>query len=638
MKRLLFSGILVVVLLIPALIPAQHNNSELPTSIRADGSAPDGSAMLDIQSSDKGVLFTRMDSVQRTSIANPATGLLVYQSDKQAGFYYYDGSKWVPIHGELEAWSLLGYVPTPDFTCLRIEGRLAIDPQSQSVTVSGDLAYVLDIAGIKVIDVGNPSNPWLRGILPIGMRPTRLAVSGDYAYVFENQSRALYVVDVSNPDSLALRGSLAIGSSAAALAVSGDYAYLITEDLIIIDVSNPDTLVLLGNVFIGYELQGLTVSNNFAYVVDQYDNVLKTVDVSNPDTLIIKGNLTIGEEPIDVAVSENYAYVIDQASDDLKVIEVSDPTTPELIGSLSIGSFPVALTVEGAFVYVIDDSDNKLKIIDVSNPASPSLHSSLTIGPEPRDVAASDHMVYIVDDHDNDLKVIGTSCGNSILTLNPITNQVEEGFSLWKIRGPDIYNVNSGHVGIGPGNTTPASPLTLQGASLDNYLCRMENTQSSFGYKGLKIRAGNNSSAASFIEFFNGLDNPVGSITWNGTHTLYNATSDLRLKTDIVDTRKEALSLLEDLRIVDYKMKLGDGSIGTGYIAQEVLDIYPAMVSYDEVNDNYSVGTNLLIPILHKAILEQQELIDELKTKANKVEVLEAKLTKIEAMLSSHKE
>jgi uncharacterized protein (TIGR02145 family) len=63
-------------------------------SISADGSPPDSSAMLDIQSTGKGVLIPRMTKAQRAAISSPATGLMVYQIDVTPGFYFYSGSAW----------------------------------------------------------------------------------------------------------------------------------------------------------------------------------------------------------------------------------------------------------------------------------------------------------------------------------------------------------------------------------------------------------------------------------------------------------------------------------------------------------------------------------------------------------------
>ena len=62
--------------------------------INSDGSSPNGSAMLDVSSTTKGFLAPRMTATQRAAIATPATGLTVYQTDGTAGFYYYNGSVW----------------------------------------------------------------------------------------------------------------------------------------------------------------------------------------------------------------------------------------------------------------------------------------------------------------------------------------------------------------------------------------------------------------------------------------------------------------------------------------------------------------------------------------------------------------
>ena len=55
---------------------------------------PDASAALDVTSTTQGVLVPRMTQTQRTLIATPAAGLLVYQTDGTAGFYFYNGSSW----------------------------------------------------------------------------------------------------------------------------------------------------------------------------------------------------------------------------------------------------------------------------------------------------------------------------------------------------------------------------------------------------------------------------------------------------------------------------------------------------------------------------------------------------------------
>src|SRR6185503_11506183 len=92
--------------------------SSFSQSISISGSAasPDPSAMLDIQSTGKGLLVPRMSQSQRLGINNPATGLLVYQVDADSGFYYNGGSKalpkWVSLQNQSGGWSTRGNAGT----------------------------------------------------------------------------------------------------------------------------------------------------------------------------------------------------------------------------------------------------------------------------------------------------------------------------------------------------------------------------------------------------------------------------------------------------------------------------------------------------------------------------------------------
>jgi hypothetical protein len=53
---------------------------------------PNTSAKLEVAATDKGFLLPRMTAAQRTAIATPANGLLVYQTDGVAGFYVNTGT------------------------------------------------------------------------------------------------------------------------------------------------------------------------------------------------------------------------------------------------------------------------------------------------------------------------------------------------------------------------------------------------------------------------------------------------------------------------------------------------------------------------------------------------------------------
>lgn len=58
---------------------------------------PDQSAILDLTSTNKGLLMPRVTLQQRGAIQNPANGLIVYQTDMLSGFYFYDGNEWKAV-------------------------------------------------------------------------------------------------------------------------------------------------------------------------------------------------------------------------------------------------------------------------------------------------------------------------------------------------------------------------------------------------------------------------------------------------------------------------------------------------------------------------------------------------------------
>lgn len=71
-------------------------------AINTDNLPPDASAMLDVKSVNRGLLVPRMTQAQRNAIANPATGLTIFQTDVTPGLYYNSGTPAVP------SWKLVG--------------------------------------------------------------------------------------------------------------------------------------------------------------------------------------------------------------------------------------------------------------------------------------------------------------------------------------------------------------------------------------------------------------------------------------------------------------------------------------------------------------------------------------------------
>ena len=113
-----------------ALSACAHLSYGQGMAVNSTGSAADASAMLDVSSTNQGVLVPRMTQTLRDAITTPATGLLIYQTDGTAGFYVYSGTSWTAISGggSSAGWGLTGnsgtnastnFIGTTDSVALR---------------------------------------------------------------------------------------------------------------------------------------------------------------------------------------------------------------------------------------------------------------------------------------------------------------------------------------------------------------------------------------------------------------------------------------------------------------------------------------------------------------------------------------
>jgi hypothetical protein len=89
MKNIKFKHVLAISLIlgIHFALTAQVKIGDNPNTINS-------SSLLELESTTKGVLVPRMTETQRTTIASPPTGLMLFQTDATSGFYFYNGAKW----------------------------------------------------------------------------------------------------------------------------------------------------------------------------------------------------------------------------------------------------------------------------------------------------------------------------------------------------------------------------------------------------------------------------------------------------------------------------------------------------------------------------------------------------------------
>ena len=143
------------------------------------------------------------------------------------------------------------------------------------------------------------------------------------------------------------------------------------------------------------------------------------------------------------------------------------------------------------------------------------------------------------------------------------------------------------------------------------------------GNTGRFKAVGDNGSSGAAVQVLNTSGSSTFLVRPNGnaqnTNNSYGAISDIKLKENIVDATPK-LDKLNQVRVVNYNL-IGSQHKQLGVVAQELEQIFPGMVeeSTDEDKDGNrldsttkSVKYSVFVPMLIKAIQEQQALITSL--------------------------
>ncbi|MBL0145106.1 MAG: hypothetical protein IPP48_04485 [Chitinophagaceae bacterium] len=174
-------------------------------AINTDGSTANASAILDVKSTDKGVLVPRISKLQRNAIATPAIGLLVFQNAPDSvGFYYYNGTSWLWLAtaSNISGWTTTGnagtdtavnFIGTTDNMPLRFKqnnGWVGQLDFNQGTYFIGKNAGKNNTSGIGNIAMGSHS----LGFNSVASRNTVIGDSAMYTQSFNN-SNIVYFSD-----------------------------------------------------------------------------------------------------------------------------------------------------------------------------------------------------------------------------------------------------------------------------------------------------------------------------------------------------------------------------------------------------------------------------------------------------------
>lgn len=254
-------------------------------------SSPHTSSQLELNSTSKGLLVPRMTATQKDNITSPATGLLVYQTDGTAGFYYYSGGVWTWL-----SHTLMSKTEGVDF-----DGSLLVGH-----TTTGSLSSASNNTGVGVgamqgISLGTDNTA-------VGYRA--LYANGNYAsYNTAIGSQALRN-NLGDPGGAGLgEHNIGVGYQAVYSNTGGNYNIGIGSNVLYANGTGNNNIAIGhsalttgtafdGNVAVGHEALRLTVTNDNTAIGR---SALTATTIGNNNTAIgawAADNNTIGSNNI----------------------------------------------------------------------------------------------------------------------------------------------------------------------------------------------------------------------------------------------------------------------------------------------------------------------------------------------------
>jgi len=260
------------------------------------------------------------------------------------------------------------------------------------VEVEGDYAYLVDYYGLKIINISNPADPSLVSRCDTPEHTAYdVALAGDYAVV-ALRSNGIILIDISNPYYPHLAGSYDPPGDARNVEVRDNLVYVASHNggLQIVDITDPNAPDSVGALDgIGYA-QEVALKDNVAYLAC-LSYGMQAVNIADPAHPALLNTYPAAHNFSQIKIKDTVAYVAGDIEGAI-AINIANPLALSLMGSIEVIG---KITTAEPFVFVTDYY-NELTLLNFDNPASPAIEGVFATPGFGRQFAVRDNLVYSV--------------------------------------------------------------------------------------------------------------------------------------------------------------------------------------------------------------------------------------------------
>jgi hypothetical protein len=530
------------------------------------------------------------------------------------------------------------------------------------VYVSGKYAYVASSGrddgsrdGLAIFDISDPTNIAPRDFITTNLAATSdVYVSGQYAYVTSHDNDRLAIFDVSDPRRIVAQGFTSDTLDApTAVQVRGRYAYVVAENsnnLAIFDVSDPNNITFVDESMTSptslTRPQSVFLSGEVAYVAFAGEPFtashcgLAVFDVSDPANIAELSVIDMSdsqpgpEKPVFVVGDGTRIYVANELHDSLAIYEANRHLAAPVIetgelqtayldvannaainndlavyGGLQVGSG--GALIQGGLSVAGQDDSHILGALSVGGAGA--LISDTVYMTRTQWIAAPTQALDVI--------------GEGRFRVNDYHNLVLRSPNAGSDEDAYIDFIRSDQTDV----LTPTARIEFDAADPFTHSTSIRFSTQAAGDPALqpRVEIAENGNLRPAVDNQHSLGESGRRWTevWAMNGTIQ--TSDGRLKQNVTGL-PYGLDGVRRLRPVAFTWKdSADDRQHYGLIAQEVREVLPEIVTGGD-GDNDILGMNYseLVPVLVKAVQEQQEEID---SQAAQIAALEARLTALES-------